>query len=335
MIFSLVPLLILGLIIITVMSSIADKKIGPKEVFLQLLSAAVLYFSAISLGVLLFQFINIYFPDILKVDFYQRESYFSSMRWAVAVLVIVFPVYIWSLWYTKKAELAMPELKEMLIRKWLLYFTVFAAAAVIIGDLVALIFNYLQGETTARFILKIVSVLFIALAVFGYYFWELRQEKNPKTAKFVKIAKWGIAIIVAGLVVFGFYSAGSPQTARNLKLDQQRLSDLQGMQSQIIYFWQQKNRLPINAVELTDSISGYVAPADPENGYSYEYLVLSDLKFELCATFKTIGEAGNVKVASGILKVGSYPTYFDNWEHGLGRVCFERIIDPQLYKLNQ
>ncbi|HRY52707.1 MAG TPA: DUF5671 domain-containing protein [Candidatus Portnoybacteria bacterium] len=314
------------------MSSIADKKIGPKEVFLQLLSTAVLYFSAISLGVLLFQFINIYFPDILKVDFYQRESYFSSMRWAVAVLVIVFPVYIWSLWYTRKAELATPELKEMLTRKWLLYFTVFAAAAVIIGDLVTLIFNYLQGETTTRFVLKIASVLFIAAAVFGYYFWELRQEKNPKAAKFVKIAKWGIVIIVAGLVVFGFYSAGSPQSARVLRLDQQRLSDLQGMQNQIVYFWQQKNRLPLNAAELTDSISGYVVPQDPETGLSYEYNVLGNLKFELCGVFKTEGETGNVQVPTEVSKINLYA---DNWQHSIGRVCFERAIDPQLYKLNK
>jgi radical SAM superfamily enzyme with C-terminal helix-hairpin-helix motif len=198
-----------------------------------------------------------------------------------------------------------------------------------------LIFSYLQGELTSRFLLKIAAVLLISAAVFGYYLWELRREKSAKIALVVKIAKWALMVVVAGLVVFGFYSAGSPQTARALKLDQQRIGDLQGMQSQILYFWQQKNRLPVNSAELRDSISGYVAPQDPETGNAYEYTILGDLKFELCADFKTEGEIGNTQITSEVLKPMSYPSYFDNWQHGTGRTCFERTIDSQLYKLNQ
>lgn len=337
MIISLGVLLIFCLIIITIMSSISSnsemtKKTGPREVFLQLLSMAALYFSAISLGTLLFQFINIYFPDVLRSDYYQREAYFNSIRWAVAVLVIVFPVYVWSLWYLDKEAKTEPEQKEMRTRKWLLYFTVFASSGVIIGDLITLIFSYLQGELTSRFILKIVSVLFIAIAVLGYYLWDLRREKDPKIAKIIGIAKWIIMVLVAGLIIFGFYSAGSPQAARERNLDLQRVNDLQGMQSQIIYFWQQKNRLPVNAAELTDTVSGYAAPADPETGQVYEYKVLGALQFELCANFKTQGQSGNVQVAPDIPKSASLALYSDNWQHDIGRVCFQRTIDPQLYK---
>ena len=312
------------------------KKIGPKDVFMQLLSIVALYFSAISLGMLFFQLINIYFPDILSYS-YETQSFFDMLRWAVAVLIIVFPVYAWSLWYMEKEERKTPEKREMSVRKWLLYLTVFAAAGVIIGDLIALIFNYLQGEMTGRFILKIGAVLFIAISVFGYYLYKLRHSEQPASHVGIKIFNWAIVVIVAAVIIFGFYVAGSPSAAREKRIDERRLTDLQGIQEQIVYFWQKKNSLPANAGLLTDSISGYEAPSDPETKLPYEYKVLGDLKFELCATFTTElaanrNDAGLVKPVSVVEP--SLET-FNNWQHSTGQACFERTIDPQLYKVKK
>ncbi|MEK7085265.1 MAG: DUF5671 domain-containing protein, partial [Patescibacteria group bacterium] len=62
------------------------------------------------------------------------------------------------------------------IRKWLVYFTLFAASLFIIGDLIALIYNFLQGELTVRFFLKILTVFFVAGSVFWYYFMDIRKH---------------------------------------------------------------------------------------------------------------------------------------------------------------
>ncbi len=311
-----------------------DTKIGPKDVFMQLLSVVTLYFAAISLGTLLFQLINIYFPDILNYN-YQREAYFGSLRWAVAVLVIVFPVYAWSLWYLGKEEQLSPAKREMATRKWLLYLTVFAAAGVIIGDLIALIFSYLQGELTWRFVFKILAVLFIAASAFGYYLMELRSGAKEAKPIIKKIFNWAVVAIVAVAIVGGFYVAGSPTAARQKNIDQRRLSDLQSIQSQVVYFWQQKNVLPANLGVLTDNISGFTAPVDPEAKQPYGYKVLGDLKFELCATFTTElkTETGGADVVKPMSEITVYPETFNNWQHGIGEACFERTIDPQLYKL--
>lgn len=310
------------------------RKTGPKDVFLHLLSIATLYFSAISLGALLFQFINIAYPDVLTNAYYQTEGYYNIIRWSVAVLIIVFPVYVWSLWYLEKEARVWPEKRELATRRWLLYFTVFAAAGVIIGDLVSLIFNYLQGELTARFFLKIAAVLLIAASVFAYYLWNLRRSDQEAAGARVKIFSWAVIVMVLGLVIAGFYTAGSPQAARDRNLDQQRVNQLQGMQSQIVYFWQQKNRLPADAAELTDSISGYSAPKDPETGQPYEYKVRGNLEFQLCAVFKTDGLTQGRPVSNFPL-VGGVDSNFDNWQHGAGRACFDRTIDPQLYQIKK
>ncbi len=156
--------------------AIAQKKVSPKDVFMHLLTIITLYVSAVSFGALLFQAINILIPDVLEYSVYARESALQGIRWAIASLVIVFPVYIGTTWMLNKSYVAEPEKRNLRIRKWLTYFTLFAAATIIIGDLVTLIYNLLGGDLTLRFILKVVVVLFIAGSVFYYYLWDLRRH---------------------------------------------------------------------------------------------------------------------------------------------------------------
>src|SRR3989344_4983040 len=134
----------------------------PRDVFLYLLSIITLIASAISFGVLVFQYINIYFPDIITDYYVSASAYFSQIRQALATLIVIFPVYVWVSRFLKKDVEANSEKRELKIRKWLLYFTVFAAALVIIGDLVALINTFLNGELTTRFILNVLAIIFIA-----------------------------------------------------------------------------------------------------------------------------------------------------------------------------
>jgi hypothetical protein len=131
----------------------------PRDVFLYLLSIATLVTASVSFGVLLFQYTEIYFPDTLNDFYYSKSSQFNSVRSALAVLVVVLPVYLWTMWFLAKDIKAFPEKRELKIRKWLLYLALFTAAIVIIGDAVALIRNYLEGEISIRFILKILSIL--------------------------------------------------------------------------------------------------------------------------------------------------------------------------------
>src|SRR3989338_2315364 len=74
-------------------------KTTPKDFFLHLLSIVSLYIAAVSFGVLLFQYIDRFFPDLLVDAYYTMQGGAGAMRWALASLVIVFPVYVWISWY--------------------------------------------------------------------------------------------------------------------------------------------------------------------------------------------------------------------------------------------
>lgn len=146
-----------------------------REAFMYLVLFMCLYISAFSFGSLLFHFINRWIPDAIR--FYESGD-LTAVRMAVASLIVAFPVYLWLSSLLAAAIRRDADRKSSKIRKWLTYITLFIAAGVIIGDLITLLFNLLGGELTARFVLKVLSVLLIAGLIFGYYLWDLRQEEK-------------------------------------------------------------------------------------------------------------------------------------------------------------
>lgn len=155
------------------------EKTSPKDVFLHLLSIVTLYTCAVAFLVLVFQYVNVVFPDPVSPDgYYAASGSYRAIRWSIASLVVFFPVYLLTMRHLEKSYQKNPSKRGLRIRKWLIYFTLFAAALIILGDLVTLIYRFLEGELTVRFILKVLAVLFVAGSVFGYYFWDVRRYKT-------------------------------------------------------------------------------------------------------------------------------------------------------------
>lgn len=314
-----------------------SKKTGPKDVFGQLLAVIGLYVCVIAFGALLFGLINIFFPDVLSYDYghYARDS----LKWPLAILVIVFPLFVWWNSYIQKDIDRNPEKREMKSRKWFLHFTLFAAAIVIIGDLVSLVFRFLNGDLTVQFVLKVLTVFVIAAAVFVYYLWNIR--KSVPISKDARM-RWFVRVVVAlgfFFIVYGFFSAGSPFSERMRRFDERRVQDLMAIQSQIISYWQAKEKLPQTIDELRDDIRGFAPPRDPETGEPYIYKINGPLEFELCSIFKTSNRQSSVKgeakpvpaVPRGAYYQDYYPGLDENWLHEAGETCFIRTIDPDLF----
>ena len=314
----------------------------PRDVFLYLLSIVTLVTSAVSFGILVFQYINIYFPDVLADYYMPTSAYLGTIRQSLAFVIVVFPVYVWASRFLRRDMEANPEKKELKIRKWLLYLTVFAAGLTIIGDLVALLNTFLEGEITARFILKVLTIFFIAGSVFYYYYKELRSDDSKKDvwkAWDIRAFPWAVIVVVLAAVVFGFFVAGSPTSRRTERFDERRVQDLSVIQSHVISYWQNKGALPGNLGELPNDLLGVVVPIDPKTGNAYEYRVMGNLKFQLCATFETSSKGdsnGGIRPMPALPMSYPYPGgEVQTWDHGVGRVCFERTIDPDFFKIEK
>lgn len=313
------------------MEQITTKHNTPKDVFLHLLNILTFYLSIIGFINLYIHYIGVLFPDPL--NFYYTAAA-NSVRIFTSILVIAVPVFILTAWLLGKDLKSNPGKRELKLRKWLTYLTLFVSAVTMIVDLIVVVNSFLSGELTTRFLLKVLVVLVTAAAVFGYYIWDLRR-KDQETSKTPKMLAWAVAFLVAASVIAGFFIVGTPAQQRAMRFDEQRLSDLQVLQSQIVNYWVQKTNLPADLKLLEDSISGYLVPQDPETKTPYEYRMLTPLSFELCATFKTsTKDSGSNLKGSRSVYIAPLPagSFQQNWNHESVRTCFERTIDPQLYK---
>ena len=201
---------------------------APKDVFMHLLSMIALYISSGSLIAILFQYINLYFPDPLQPIYYSSVA--GTIRWTMASLIIIFPIYLAVMNLLNHDYAANPEKRELKIRKWLVYFTLFIAAIIISTDLVTLVYNFLGGDLTARFILKIITVALVVGTVFLYYGADLKGNLTKSRLSLFLI---GSVAIVAISIIGGFFTAGSPLKARLYRFDEQRIMDLQNVQYQL------------------------------------------------------------------------------------------------------
>ncbi|PJE76053.1 hypothetical protein COV04_01775 [Candidatus Uhrbacteria bacterium CG10_big_fil_rev_8_21_14_0_10_48_11] len=305
----------------------SSHKSTPRDVFAHLLAVVTLIISVVSFIALVFKFINVYFPDAL--DFYSsRRLAGQAIQGSIAALVVAWPVYLYVLRLLGKDAAADPEKREIRVRKWLFNFTLFVAAVTIIIDLIVLVRSFLGGEITTRFLLKVLVVLAVAALVFWYYLNDLKREGSVSD-KYSRPLAYGLSVIVIAAMVGGFFLAGTPSTQRAWRFDDQRVSDLQVAQSQIIDYWSAKGELPAKLSDLSSDITGYLVPVDPKTGEPYEYTVNGDLSFELCATFSSASpdDTGKASYAT--------PRGMDsNWQHDTGYTCFDRTIDPELQKQN-
>lgn len=301
-------------------------KSGPKDVFFYLLNILTFYISTVAFIVLYVQYVNALFPDPLSFNY---SGLVELIRWATSVLFVAVPVYILTSWLLGRDLAKDKRKRELKLRKWLIYLTLFVSAVTIIIDLMVFVYNFLGGDLTTQFFLKICVVLAVAAAVFGYYVWELRR-KDIKT-NVPKILAWTISTFVLASIVVGFFIVGTPSTQRDRRFDEERVWDLQSLQSQTVNYWIQKERLPESLNELEDGISGFIVPTDPETGEMYEYIVVGEFTFELCAVFKTASNDMGI-VSKEARSLYPYDKYEQNWSHGEGRECFSRTIDPELYK---
>lgn len=122
-----------------------------------------------------------------------------------------------------------------------------------------------------------------------------------------------VVFVVIATVTAGIILIGSPAKERMRQLDKRRIENLQATTRMISLYWSRHKNLPPSLEELWKSphINMYMKRTDPETGMPFEYKVVNDKNYELCAYFvHDMAEDQNA-----IQK--------DFWTHGSGRQCFQ------------
>lgn len=151
-------------------------KLSARDAFLYLLMFSSLGLTAWYFGSLMFDLIDAAIADPLAnggTDQWRNRS----IRWAVAALIPAFPLYLWLARKTEREAAAEPRRRKSPVRRWLTYMTLFLAAVTILGDVMALIYQFLNGDLTIRVLLKIAVVGVIAAVIFSYYLKSAQRDE--------------------------------------------------------------------------------------------------------------------------------------------------------------
>ena len=121
-----------------------------------------------------------------------------------------------------------------------------------------------------------------------------------------------VSAVVLAAVVVGAILLESPAQARLRRLDERRIDDLRDLALAIDAYWTREGQLPASLDDLSEAERIVRELVDPESGEPYEYRVLGEKIFELCAVFaRDTGEDD---------RDGRYRSF---WLHGPGKQCFQ------------
>lgn len=300
------------------------RKFNSKDFFLNLGATVALYTVVISLVNLLFTVINYAYPKVtVGYNYYYNAS--QSISWPVASLIIVFPILILLMWVLEREYKHNPEERNTGIHRLLTYVTIFVAGLVVAGDLVTVLYYFLDGqELTTGFLLKVLVLLVIAGGLFAYYLSDIRGTLTSKSRKVWRILT---GVVILASIVWGFSVLGSPATQRLIKHDSQKMSDLQEINNYVQSFYAQNGKLPEN---LSDAGTlGYLPNfTDLQTGKPYEYIRKDALNYSLCAEFN---RASNSRMDNLASRSAVYPNGGIFGSHPAGRHCFEQVINPNMY----
>jgi hypothetical protein len=151
-----------------------------REAFLYVVMFTTLYIAAFNLGALCFQLIDHWFPD--PAWHRNTRAVSEAVRWSVSYLIVVVPVFLYTASLVRKGIEADPARRLTQARRYVTYITLFVASCILLGDFATLIYRFLGGELTVRFVLKTIVVGVIAGSAFWYYLAGLRRDERELEA---------------------------------------------------------------------------------------------------------------------------------------------------------
>lgn len=290
---------------------------SPKEAFLFLMLYATLYTAAFAVGSVLFDLINLFFPQTGDAA---MEHSISSLRYGLASTIVAFPIFIFMNGVITRESLRNPGQRIAPVRRWLTYLTLFLASVSIMSDLITLIVRFLAGDITPRFILKVAAVAILAGGAFVYYLRDLRHDEIAPSAELrpTRRGRLGSALLamaVLAIVILGFWYAGSPMQARLLAQDAQRVRDLASISSRVEQYYLKKGALPPSLAACDISPDTFVEQKqDRVTGRPYEYLAVDATHFQVGAAFALPSEPDRI-TASWPYNRPENPGF---WQHSAG-----------------
>jgi hypothetical protein len=305
-----------------------DSNNSAKFAFFYMLSLVALIFMALSAGIIVFQIINKNIIDALQVF---RGRYSSdALKFAISAIIISAPIYYLTVTQINKNLFKGLLDKDSGVRKWLTYFILFVSSVVMLGWLIATIYNFLDGELTVKFVLKALTAIAISTAIFTYYLYDIKRDNVVGVKdKVARAYFYGSLFVVIVVLVSAFIFVESPRETRNIKHDQGVINKFNQIDGAINTYYRDNKKLPESLDELMTADTYYLIERDiedPATKKRFEYKRVDETTYELCAVFMT--------ASKDYEENGDYRYYYDKrWRHEAGYQCLRQKVREDVERL--
>lgn len=292
-----------------------------KHFVLQLGSLITLYLSLAFFLVLSFGLINLLFPDGLE-NLWQIESAASSIRFGFAMVIVFLPTYLTLTHYVNKQRRVSDNQDYAGLTKFLIYLSLLVAGLVLLGNLVAVIVWFLEGELTSRFLLKSLIVLVTIGGAVFYYIKDVQGYWLANEKQSLAYAATATVLILSVLVVAVIHIP-NPTTVREMKADSEMVSALQNIMWQVQDYHNENGKLPTT---IDDTYGEFDRLPNTVDLADYTYSVESETEYQLCTTFNHDSNELDNQYRS--LSQAEDAAYWKNntWDFRAGAWCFEREV---------
>ena len=175
---------------------------------------------------LIFAQINLWLPDPDAAHTYGR---LAGLRWSMAALIVFAPVFWWLDRKDRRASAADPARKHGSVRRWLSAIAMLIAVITLLGDALFLIYSWLDGQITLRFLVKSATVALMALVVLAYF----GEDRDLPAARLPLPAASVLITLAALALVLSFRAVGGPAQGQMEQRDMWRISDLRSLANDI------------------------------------------------------------------------------------------------------
>jgi hypothetical protein len=294
---------------------------NPQALFWYLTLFFSLGITAFSVGGVVFQIINKFFVEV-QYGYVSQSFSQGVLKGSIAALIIAAPAFFFVSYLIRRSLKNQRLEAENKVRLWISYLILFVVVAIAIGDLIASVLTFLNGDFTTRFLLKSGTILLIVGWIFAYYFSELKAPQTLNDTPLPKIAGAVSVMVVIVAIIAGFTMVDSPAKARQMAYDQTRISDLDQIKYSVESYYLSEKALP-ESLEALREKDGYIRITDPTD-VPYEYTTSAENAYQLCATFLTSNKDQETTDYYA-------PKYgYTNFNHDEGRNCFDfEIVSDQ------
>lgn len=301
-------------------SSTPSSRLAPRVAFYLLMSFLTLYITLFSIGGAWFELLNRWLPETGE---WLDTGY--AIRNFLAAIIVGLPIFLITHRFLSTSVQKNEHIRTGGAWKWLTYITLFVAGVVVLGNLIALVLNLLNGEYTLRFFLKVLVLGILAGGTFAYYFWDTREEAHSSSSPIPLIFHSVLTILGVLVVVLGLIFTGSPASVKKAQRDEIRAGHLSQIRAAIDeYSAEQKGKVPPALADALPEFRYINFPQDPLTGLSYEYLVSTNAtsSYRLCATFETVSPPSRSSRPAYSAPLSLFQ------KHDAARTCYDLVVTP-------